>query len=104
MKLIADIFKNKPYGWGLRGDPYFWLELAQAFAGKINDLKFAEFDTLLDKKFDEIIKDGGKTLPDGRILFEKFPKSGISGGFVSAAWWKETGLPLLKKRYRELGK
>ena len=104
MDEISLIFESKPYGWGLRGDPYMWDELKLAFENQPCSLRPKEFNELLEKIFNELIEQRGKNATDESVEIDGFPKSGMSGGYISLTWWKETGLPLLKKRYRQMCK
>jgi len=97
-----DIFKDKPGSWGLRGDTYFWDELKNSFKNLDYSKSSIEFSELLEIEFNKIINKGKTTDKDeDTIYFEKYPKGGMSGGYVSKEWWTQTGLPLIKKRYSE---
>lgn len=99
MQYISEIFISKPGQWGLRGDPYLWEELKLKFTDSLMNISPDEFDKKIDYEFFELLKNEGEQKSDEIYWFDKFPKSGMSGGMVSLKWWKEIGLPLLKKRY-----
>jgi len=95
-----EIFKNKPFGWGLRGDPELWDELAKRLEKFDTTKNLDEFVRVLDYEFNEILK-RGKKISKNVVWFEEFSQAGLSGGSVSLQWWENNGLPLLKKRYSE---
>ncbi len=104
MKLIESIFENEPGQWGLRGDPHMWQELRKS----LNDLKESinqiEFEEELEKRFNGIVQQKGKQTSNETVWFESFPQLGMSGGSISLSWWQETGLPLIKNKYKEIKK
>ncbi len=92
---LDKIFCPKPMPWGLRGDPYLWEELeAEA---RTWEIPAAHFYQQLLELFHQLTQ---QALEEGEteIYIERYPKGGISGGYVSLSWWQSTGLPLLKKR------
>lgn len=96
---MSDIFNTKPNQWGLRGDPELWEKLRLKFNNSEIPKSSNEFNIFLDAEFDSIIKSGKKT-SDNIIWFEEFTQNGMSGGSVDLNWWKNTGLPLLKERFK----
>lgn len=104
MKLIGDIFEDEPRQWGLRGDPHMWQELRNSLSDLKENLNQIEFEKELDKRFNRIVQQEGKQTSNETVWFESFPQLGMSGGSISLNWWQETGLPLIKNRYKELNK
>jgi hypothetical protein len=102
MNFIDQIFEQKPSQWGLRGDPHLWAELGESFIGETLFQNQDNFEKELNKRFNEIIERSGKRISEDRAWFEKYPQLGMSGGSVCLKWWRETALPLLKNRYKEL--
>lgn len=117
MDRLNTIFKENP-GAGLRGDLELWKELEGYFKDFDCSLDVSEFDKLLLQRFAELIKDGvayDTILPKGPglqhfervvnkdiILIHRYPKQGMSGGYISLKWWRECGIPTLNKRYQAL--
>ena len=101
MEKIVQIFKEEPYQWGFRGDPYLWKELESRLL-EIKPITEKNFARILDATFDEFIEKEGTKKTGKSVIISSFPKSGMSGGVVSLEWWYDMGLPLLKKRFAEL--
>jgi hypothetical protein len=56
-----------------------------------------EFIALLEKTFEELT--GSRLSSADDIYVEKYAHGGMSSGYVSPAFWRETALPLLRTRY-----
>lgn len=95
-----EIFENKPFHWGLRGDEDLWEELK----GKLEDDEYSlspeNFRIKLLDHFNSIIKSGEK-ISDELIYFKNYSQNGMSGGHVSLPWWEDTGLPHLANEYQK---
>ncbi len=104
MKLIEDLFQDKPNRWGLRGDPHMWQELRNSLNRITKNLNQIEFEEELEKQFYRIVQQKGKQISNETVWFESFPQFGMSGGSISMKWWQETGLPWIKEKYKELTK
>lgn len=92
-------FESLSLKWGLRGDPYLWEELKKrALEHSIFQSK-TEFEKFIDINFKGIVQTGELSKDKSRVLIDRFPKQGISGGWVSLRTWESSILPLLKKRY-----
>lgn len=100
------LFAEPPRQWGLRGDPYLWTDLHAAIrrrpappAGSdgLRSLLAADLWRLAG-----VALDGGPPGPADAatepIRVPRYPTSGMSGGHVSPAWWRSTGVPLLVER------
>lgn len=117
MEKLNIIFNELP-GAGLRGDPHLWRELEEYFRDFDCSLEVSEFHKLLLQRFSEIVKAGkvyDRMLPKERglgnfervinkdiIYIDRYPKQGMSGGYISLKWWRECGLPTLYNRYLDL--
>jgi hypothetical protein len=97
MKTVADLFQTKPVQWGLRGDPHLWQEMADHFAQTPLPENAARLDQLLAQAFETLT--GQPLTSEKFIAVERFPRSGMSGGMVSPAFWRETAVPLLQARF-----
>jgi len=94
--VISDLFDPAPETWGLRGDPFLWLEMAQILChvpipDRPEDLArilTAAFQTLTGAEID--------SSPD--IYVSRFARGGMSSGMIAARYWLETVIPLLQKR------
>ena len=60
-----------------------------------------DWATLIENTFGELT---GSSLSTKEPFFvEKYAHGGMSSGYVSPEWWRETGLPLLRSRYAQTG-
>ena len=96
---VADLFQGKPAQWGLRGDPHLWQEMSVHFAGTALPDSAAQLEQLLTEAFETLT--GQPITTETHIRIDRFPRSGMSGGMVSAQFWRETAVPLLLKRFTE---
>jgi hypothetical protein len=99
MKFPIQIFEEKPFQWGLRGDPYLWEVLRLKFEPQDFFPSPEAFNQTLDKIFQDFLSKNGKVKAKNRIWISSFNQEGMSGGSIALDWWRETGLPLLKARY-----
>ena len=100
MKTIGDLFQQKPWQWGLRGDPYLWQEMADHFADIPLPDSAAQLKQLLTQLFESLT--GQPITAEKFIPVERFPRGGMSGGMISPEFWRETAVPLLLTRYQEI--
>ena len=98
---LAVIFEERPQTWGFRGDPYFWQYL---------EYLAEEMDIISEDELEQWIKDEhlaltGKAMTGGINDYgyvEQFSHGGMTSGGISGYWWIEKGIPLLRKRLREI--
>ncbi len=100
MKTIGDLFQQKPGQWGLRGDPHLWQEMAAQFAQTSLPQTAVKLEQLLTETFQALT--GQPITAEKFIPVERFPRSGMSGGLVSPAFWRETAVPVLLARYQKM--
>lgn len=98
-KTLSQIFQEVPPFWGLRGDPFLWEELKNALGNLAYPDTEEEFNSLLEKTYEQIT---GRTIRDLQSVFiERFSHGGMSSGQVSPVFWIETGFPMLREQYRQ---
>lgn len=103
MKLsVSMIFEQKPEGWGLRGDPYLWDELQQAFGTIPLPCSKTCFIHHFEKFFYELTNHSLRSESD--FWVEKYDYGGMSGGGISVEFWKKNALPLLITRLQKFSK
>lgn len=104
--VFADLFTPFPKSWGFRGDPYLW----GLMAARLSYENWGDAEALkkvLNHTFQMLT---GHSLGEAReeIAIPYLNHGGMSGGMISAVWWREVGFPLLKIRHaaveRELQK
>ncbi|MCA9918628.1 MAG: hypothetical protein KC445_11790 [Anaerolineales bacterium] len=94
---VAELFQEKPWQWGLRGDPYLWAEMANHFATTPLPSNSEQLAQQLLQAFEALT--GQPITAEKFIAVERFPRSGMSGGMVSPEFWRETAVPLLLERF-----
>ncbi len=95
--VVGDLFypaTNVP--WGLRGDPFLWMEMAQALCHVPLPEYTPELDLILSSTFAALT---GQSLDHhDSILVPRFARGGMSSGQIATSHWKETLIPLLHDR------
>ena len=95
---VSDLFKPEPVQWGFRGDPYLWAEMAAVLAGVPLPTTEDELSRLLEETLVRLAVAPLSSLASS-VFVERYSHGGMSSGRVSLAFWRETGLPLLRSRY-----
>ena len=95
---VSDLFKPAPIQWGFRGDPYLWEEMASVLADAPLPPAETQLIELLEETFARLV---GAPLdsPASSVFVDRYSHGGMSSGRVSLAFWRETGVPLLRSRY-----
>lgn len=98
--MIKELFKDKPGQWGLRGNPYLWNELQEYMASVQVPASEQELEALFQEAF---LRLTGESLSRGKEIFvERYSFGGMSSGYVSADFWLEEVLPMLRERFKKL--
>ena len=93
----STLFTPEPGRWGLRGDPYLWRELASELENVALPATPAAFDALLAATFQRLV--GVDARAEAPVFVARYSHGGMSSGRVDPAFWRHTGLPLLRLRY-----
>lgn len=96
---LAQLFRDRPGQWGLRGDPYLWDELAAAMGQRADPETEQGLRALLEQAYEQLT--GAPLSSPDPIYIERYSHGGMSSGTVSPQFWRATALPLLLARYRE---
>ncbi len=97
---LSVIFENKPEQWGLRGDPYLWDEMKEAFVGKNLDVSTRDLANEICEYYEKVV---GEPLKYGAMVFvERFAHGGMSSGHVSGKFWICRGIPLLIENFNKI--
>jgi len=95
-------FRPEPKQWGLRGDPWLWLEL-QATLELVKDPQSVErFEELLWAIIKELTGEDFQVFDDVMVAVERYPHLGMSGGSVCPPTWRDDLVPLLVDRYADV--
>jgi hypothetical protein len=99
-KTLAQIFKEEPPRWGLRGDPYLWNEMKSLLADLPCPDTEEDFNILLEQTFEKLTGRSIRELPS--VFVERYGHGGMSSGHVSTEFWIEVGFPILRERFRQI--
>jgi hypothetical protein len=92
------LFEQGPHQWGLRGDPYLWVELREMLAAHPKPRSSSELEGLLVSGWNHLTGVDVATTTDEAVRVERYPTSGMSGGFVHPVTWRERLIPMLVER------
>ncbi len=101
-KVVSCIFEPEPEQWGLRGDPFLWEYLKERYQTVAFPYSIQMFCEDLDGVFEELI---GEFPVSGKDYYiEQFAKKhvGMSTGWLSGAFWRNTAIPLLLRRLEQV--
>lgn len=93
------MFAEQPYQWGLRGDPYLWNELCHVVGAQARPADPAAFRRLLVSWIERLTGSDLTAESANEVRVRRYPTQGMSGGWVSTSFWRDTGLPLLVERF-----
>lgn len=97
---VSEVFGEDPPQWGLRGDPWFWRDLASAFAFDDLSMTPEELAAKIARLFEE--KTGKPLTEDAQCYVKEYAHGGMSSGGLSGQWWVTDGIPLLQGRLRSM--
>jgi len=94
---VAELFREEPLYWGLRGDPYLWREMAEQLPDAPWPASETELEQLLTRLFEQL---AGISLDAPQpVYLPRHAHGGMSSGMVSSQFWRERAIPLLVERY-----
>lgn len=94
------LFYESPHSWGLRGDPFLWDEMRRTLGHHSLPATENELKKLIEDAFKFITKKSLYSRSD--FYIEKFSNGGMSSGYISIKFWKNTALSFLISRYNEI--
>ena len=96
-RIFIELFCPEPEQWGLRGDPNLWREMAFRLATTPLPHAPDEVSDVLTSVFHEIT---GHSLSHADDFYcAQFDSGGMSGGMISVAFWRDSGIPMLLNRF-----
>ena len=98
-KTIAELFKKRPWQWGLRGDPYLWDEMQAHFKETLLPSTVNELCVAIEGAFKTLTKHSVST-PE-IFYVERFSHGGMSSGLISPEFWRDEAIPLLLARFSQ---
>ena len=94
------LFEEKPFSWGLRGDPFFWDYLKVIFNDYLLPMDGDALEQIIISQFEQV--SGCKLTEEVNPPVERFAHGGMSSGQLSGIFWVRHAIPLLKNRCREI--
>lgn len=99
---VAELFREEPIQWGLRGDPYLWREMAEHLADTPWPASEEELTRRLLQLFEQL---AGISLDDPNpVHLTRHAHGGMSSGMISSTFWRERAIPLLVERYQAMSR
>ena len=93
---IGDLLVLEKEGWGLRGDPWLWMELRKSTARIPLPGTKKELTTLLRNL---VLARTNTTMLDGdSVYIARFSRGGMSSGHISLRFWEQEGIPAIVER------
>jgi hypothetical protein len=92
------LFAPTPERWGSRGDPHLWRELHAALRVAPRPASRPELAALLVRELRRLAGLDVRADDDALRPVPRYPSSGMSGGLVSPAFWRDVAVPLLLDR------
>jgi molybdenum cofactor cytidylyltransferase len=92
-RYLSELFQIQPPNWGLRGDPYLWEDMKQAFANIPFPYSSPQLVADIRRIFKE--KTGEELDNQVRPYVPAYDHGGTSSGKVSGRFWMSTAIPLL---------
>ena len=91
----TDILFNLQKHTSLRGDEFLWKELEERLATESKPNSTQDFDTLLMVIINELGIDLESS--DHMQKIDRYPDTGMSGGYIHLDTWRIKNIPLLKE-------
>jgi hypothetical protein len=96
-KTIAAFFEERPYQWGLRGDPHLWDEMSEHFANTPIPDTVDELVRLIEAAFESLTEH--PISEETNFYIERFSHGGMSSGVVSPEFWRNKAIPMMRERF-----
>lgn len=96
VNFLNSIFFPLPEKWGLRGDPFLWVDLARRAAHLSRYEIGSGVAQWLQGEFLSLT--GHPLTPSGDIFVSRYDCGGMSSGFISLDWWFDEGQKILLDR------
>ena len=93
---IAVLFEPEPRQWGLRGDPLLWRDMRSRCAAVDIPADEEKLQSVVQDLFTELT--GHSLWEEEFFHVPAYESHGMSSGKISPQFWRESALPLLKRR------
>lgn len=97
---MDELFAERPWQWGLRGDPHLWDEMKAELRGVAAPADPGELRAIVEQAFERL---SGRPISHPEPFHvARLDHGGMSGGHVQPLWWREKGVPYLLDRHAQL--
>lgn len=93
---IADLFRERPDTWSLRGDPHLWDEMEESFRQIPVPADTGTLEKLLQQSFENFA--GVPITYDREHVVERYDKGGVSSGVILPTFWRNEIVPMILGR------
>lgn len=93
---IGDLLVLEKEGWGLRGDPWLWMELRKSTSRMPLPDTAKELTAILRNLV--LARTNSKMLDADSVYIARFSRGGMSGGHISLRFWEQDGIPAIVER------
>lgn len=97
---MKQLFEQKPYNWGLRGDPFLWDEMKNHLESYKLPNTEKELKAIFRRTFRKFTNE--EIDSKKRIYIEKYAMGGMSSGIIDCDFWLKKILPTLIERFHTL--
>lgn len=94
--VVSDLFDPAPEKWGLRGDPFLWLEMRRTLAHTVLPDTGDGLADIVHGAYTAIT--GYQLTPVSSHQVSYLSRGGMSGGMVCGEFWCHKAIPLLQQR------
>ena len=97
--VVADLFRDEPQQWALRGDPWLWRDMRARFELVPLPATADELATMVQSAFEELT--GSPLSADHSLVVENYKHGGMSSGGIVPEFWRDRAIPLLLRRFEQ---
>lgn len=93
---IGDLLTPDHSGWGLRGDPWLWMEMRKSLSRVPLPDTLKELTALLRNVV--LARTNSSMLDDDAVYIPRFCRGGMSSGHISLRFWEQKAIPSIVER------
>jgi hypothetical protein len=93
---IGDLLTPDHSGWGLRGDPWLWMEMRKSLSRVPLPDTLKDLTALLRNVV--LARTNSTMLDDDAVYVPRFCRGGMSSGHISLRFWEQKGIPAIVQR------
>lgn len=93
---IGDLLTPELEGWGLRGDPWLWMEMRKSLSRVPLPDTLKELTALMRNVV--LARTNSSMLDGDAVYIPRFSRGGMSSGHISLRFWEQEGIPAIVQR------